>query len=54
MVKKTIEKEENPLDIKVEEYFVAFLDILGFKDYIDRYIEGDTAILKKIKSSISN
>jgi hypothetical protein len=49
---KTIEKEENRLDIKVEEYFVAFLDILGFKDYVDRYIEGDTAILKKIKSSM--
>lgn len=37
-----------------KSHLVAFLDILGFKEYVKNYVSGDTAILNKIQTALEN
>jgi hypothetical protein len=50
-----IEKEENPLDIKVEECLVAFLDIIKFESYINDFVKTkDTSIIETLVIALKN
>ena len=49
------EKEENPLDIKVEECLVAFLDIIKFESYIKDFVKTrDTSIIETLVMALKN
>ena len=42
------------MEVNNEKHLVAFLDILGFKEYVNNYVNGDRSILTKIQGALEN